>query len=46
MHLQNHGENDVNHYTNVWYFHTIDDLNEVHEAIIQHGFSYAKPVRI
>ncbi|XP_028044481.1 neuroendocrine convertase 1-like isoform X3 [Rhopalosiphum maidis] len=40
----NHGENSVNHYSNVWYFHSTDDLNEVHETIIQQGFSFAQPV--
>ncbi|XP_022172642.1 neuroendocrine convertase 1-like isoform X2 [Myzus persicae] len=40
----NHGENDVNHYSNVWYFHSTDDLNEIHETIIQQGFSFAQPV--
>ncbi|VVC45506.1 Peptidase S8, subtilisin-related,Peptidase S8, subtilisin, Ser-active site,Proprotein convertase [Cinara cedri] len=40
-----HGENDVSHFTNVWYFHsTNDDLDEVHDVIIQNGFSYAEPV--
>jgi len=43
---QNHGENDVNHYSNVWYFHSTDDLNDIHETIIQQGFSFAQPVRL
>lgn len=46
MFFQNHGENNIVHYTNVWYFHTTDDLNEIHEAITLQGFSYAEPVRI
>lgn len=44
--LQNHGENNVDHFTNIWYFYTTDDSNGTHEAIIQQGFSYAKPVRL
>ncbi|XP_025192580.1 neuroendocrine convertase 1-like isoform X3 [Melanaphis sacchari] len=40
----NHGENNVNHYSNVWYFHFTDDLNKINETIIQQGFSFAQPV--